>query len=166
MATPFAVHFALLIGFMVLLLTAAAVDTRDYIIPNRLSVAIVLLFPAHLLTSPIPIDWLVSIGVAAATLAVGFALFAGKLLGGGDAKLMAACALWAGGEYIVPFLLMTTLSGGALAFAMWLKTRFNVAAADGPELGTGKPVEARPIPYGVAIAIGGVHVALSKLVGV
>lgn len=166
MATPFAVHFALLIGFMVLLLTAAAVDTRDYLIPNRLSVAIALLYPAHLLTSPIPIDWLFSIGVAAATLTVGFALFAARLLGGGDAKLMAACALWAGGEFIVPFLLMTTLSGGALAFAMWLKSRFNVAAADGPELDTGKPIEARPIPYGVAIAIGGVHVALSKLVGV
>lgn len=165
MATPFAVHFALLIGFMVLLLTAAAVDAREFLIPNRLSLAIVLLYPAHLLTSPIPIDWVLSIGVAAATLVVGFALFAGKMIGGGDAKLMSACALWAGGQFIFPFLVITTLSGGVLALAMWLKTRVDHAPADGPDLNTMNATQIRPMPYGVAIAIGGVHVALSKLVG-
>lgn len=162
MASPLAVHFALLTGFTVLLLTAAAVDTKHLVIPNRLSVAIALLYPAHFLTSPTVIDLPVALGIAAATLVVGFGLFAGKLLGGGDAKLMAVTALWAGGEYFAAFFLITTLSGGAIALVMWLKTRFNLSPAEGPDLSA---IEARPMPYGVAIAVGGVHVALSKLVG-
>ncbi|MCG8696330.1 MAG: prepilin peptidase [Minwuiales bacterium] len=169
MTSPFVVYFAILIGFTVLLLTAAAIDIKHFVIPNRLSLAIALLYPAHFLTSPTPIELLPALGIAAGMLAFGFALFAGRLLGGGDAKLMSATALWAGSEHFLPFFLMTTLSGGALALTMWVKKRSSLASATGPdfvpEADTANAPGAQPMPYGVAIAIGGVHVALSKLLG-
>lgn len=169
MTSPFVVYFAISIGFTVLLLTAAAIDIKHFVIPNRLSLAIALLYPAHFLTSPTPIDLPLAVGISAGMLALGFALFAAGLLGGGDAKLISATALWAGGEHFIAFFLMTTLSGGALALTAWLKQRFNPAAATGPDLDPGPDTAnapgARQIPYGVAIAIGGVHVALSKLLG-
>ena len=45
-------------------------------------------------------------------------LFGLNLVGGGDAKLLAASALWIGYEQLVPFLLYVTIFGGALALLL------------------------------------------------
>ena len=84
--------------------------------------------------------------------ACGALLFRFGLFGGGDAKLLAAGALWIGAGSALPFLAGTALTGGALAlgFLVWV----GVA-------GRGR---ARPsLPYGVAIAAGGVLGTLSML---
>ena len=55
------------------------------------------------------------VGVAVAVLAVGFILFAFNLLGGGDAKLMAATAIWFGfSPVLIQYFLTAALLGGAL----------------------------------------------------
>ena len=41
---------------------------------------------------------------------IGLALFARKLIGGGDVKLIAAVSLWAGLEHFVWFVLVTSLA--------------------------------------------------------
>ena len=48
-------------------------------------------------------------------LVLGFALFAAGLFGGGDAKLMAAAALWLGWSTGTSVLVFTALAGGVLA---------------------------------------------------
>jgi prepilin peptidase CpaA len=51
-------------------------------------------------------------------LVVTFGLFARGLLGGGDAKLAAATALWLGFEHLPAYLLLAALLGGALTLAI------------------------------------------------
>jgi len=87
---------AALLIFAVLLLISAAEDARRLIIPNRYCLAIALLYPAYVLSAPAPVDWPGAAAVAAGALAVGFVIFSFRAAGGGDVKLFAAVALWAG----------------------------------------------------------------------
>lgn len=141
--------------FLSLLAWAAASDARRYLIPNRISVALLLLYPAYGLTLP-PAAAVASAGVGLLVFAAGAALFAMRAMGGGDVKLMAAVALWAGPAHVIEFITMTTMAGGLLAASLLTPARalFPAAAAliEGPE--------ARPrVPYGIAIAVGGLFVA-------
>ena len=45
-------------------------------------------------------------------------LFQLRLVGGGDAKLLAAAALWVGYEQLIPFLVYVTIFGGVLALVL------------------------------------------------
>ena len=155
---PFIQDAALLI-FAVLLIVSAAEDVRRLIIPNRYCLAIAFLFPAYLLAAPAPVDWQGAAAVAAASLAVGFVFFAMRVAGGGDVKLFAATALWAGPSLFPEFLMVTSVIGAGIGLALLAHRRLvrvSAAAVDAPaEARKGLP----PIPYGVAIAVGGLHVA-------
>jgi Flp pilus assembly protein protease CpaA len=114
---------------------------------------------------------------------VGLALFARQLIGGGDVKLLAAVSLWAGPEHFVLFLLLTTLMGGALGLlTLWDQRWGGAIGTHLAALGlaaTGTPRAALPeapsplaphapdlaatLPYGIAIAAGGVAVAIQLL---
>ncbi|MEM7223254.1 MAG: prepilin peptidase [Pseudomonadota bacterium] len=153
--------------FAGLILYAAFTDVRSLTIPNRVSASIALLFPAAVLSAPVPIDWLTALGLGAATLSVGFILFAQGWLGGGDAKLIAAIMLWAGPNQGAEFILITTAAGGILAVILWLRSRLHPAtatSANGESVAEIAPSK-RPIPYAVAIACGGLYVAFT-LIGV
>ncbi|MEK7264914.1 MAG: pilus assembly protein CpaA, partial [Pseudomonadota bacterium] len=80
----------------------------------------------------------------------------GKFLGGGDAKLLAACAPWIGLAALGPFLVYTALAGGGFAVALILfrMTPALPVYAQAPWL---MRLHQRPkdIPYAVAIALGG-----------
>jgi prepilin peptidase CpaA len=95
---------------------AAAMDLFTLTIPNRVSIVMGLAF--------FPVAWLAGIGwiavadhLAAGTLvlALGIGLFALGWFGGGDAKLLAAIALWLGTENLIPYFLYVALAGGMLA---------------------------------------------------
>lgn len=148
--------------FLVLVLTAAIGDLRTYRIPNAITFAIILLFPAFALTRPGGTDWLACLIVAGLVLAVGFVMFAFRQLGGGDVKLLAGCALWAGPALIVDFLVVTALAGGVLAlFLVSPIGRGLAVAADDRGLSRFRDfLMADVVPYGVAIAAGGIVVAL------
>lgn len=152
-------------GFLGLLAAAALSDVRDLTIPNRYCVAIVLLYPAYVVSAGQPIDWLGALVVGGSVLAVGFVLFALRTLGGGDAKLMAAVSVWAGPGLLIEFVLLTSLVGGALAIFLWLRHRLSRS----PYLAAFAVSEAspdfakQPMPYGVAIFAGGVYVAFTLL---
>ena len=51
-------------------------------------------------------------------LAVAFVFFARGWIGGGDAKLAAATALWLGFDHLLPYLLYASIFGGVLTLAM------------------------------------------------
>ena len=163
-ALPFLAQ-ASIVGFLGLLCAAAFSDVHSLTIPNRYSLAIGLLFPVYLLSYGQPVDWLGSLAVGASMLVLGFVLFALRILGGGDAKLMAATALWAGPEQLIDFVLLTALAGGGMVLFLWLRARLSRSASIYSVLVT--EVEAdfskQPMPYGVAIGCGGVYVAFSLL---
>jgi prepilin peptidase CpaA len=92
--------------------------------------------------------------VGFAVFAVAAALFAGNILGGGDAKLLGAVALWAGPAWVLEALLVTALLGGVAAVARLLRPIFLT-----PVLGPQPGARETSLPYGVAIAGGGLWVA-------
>jgi prepilin peptidase CpaA len=54
------------------------------------------------------------LAAAALVLTIGFTCFSFGWIGGGDAKLAAATALWFGFDYLLPYLVYASLFGGAL----------------------------------------------------
>jgi prepilin peptidase CpaA len=157
-------HLALL-AFAGLIFSAAISDILRFRIPNRVSLAIVLVYPAYVLSMNQSVDWPAAIGVATACLLVGFALFSVKACGAGDAKLFAAAALWAGPTLILPMGLYTSLAGGVMVLFMWLQHRLARAPSIGMVLQTGADsgFAKQPMPYGAAIAVGGLYVAFTLL---
>jgi prepilin peptidase CpaA len=165
MASLSLISLTSILGFLGLLYASAISDLRSLTIPNRYALAVALLYPAYLLSTNQPIDWLGAIIVAGSLLALGFVLFALNTLGGGDAKFLAAVSLWAGPALLLDFVLLTALMGGAMAIFMWLRHRYR-RASDIADLLTGDAdpdFAKQPMPYGVAIATGGVYVAFTLL---
>ena len=167
-------QFAILV-FAGLVIWAAVTDVRSFTIPNRICVAIALLYPAYVLAVPQPVDWIGALMVAGATLAVGFVMFVisyrgNPIMGAGDTKLLTACALWAGPSLMFELLLIMALAGGVIALFTWLRHR-PAAAASGPgAVAEGVMTVLRiphvRLPYGLAICAGALYVAVSLLLGV
>ena len=152
-----------LLGFAGLMLAAAITDIRALRIPNRISMAAVLLYPAHVLWAQTPIDWAGALAVASAALALGFVLFNFRIVGGGDAKLFAATALWAGPELVIPFAFSTAIAGGVLAALLWLVHLLPLLGipAAFPSTAAAAQFGKQPLPYGVAIALGAAFVTFN-----
>ena len=157
-------HLALL-ALAGLVFSAAISDILRFRIPNRICLALVLLYPAHVLSASQPVEWLLALGVAGASLAVGFILFSMNTCGAGDAKLFAAVALWAGPTLVLPFGLYTSLAGGVIVLFLWLQHRLARAPSAAMVLQTvaDSSFVKQPMPYGAAIAIGGLYVAFTLL---
>jgi prepilin peptidase CpaA len=150
-------HFIVLAILAGLFVAAAIQDALHYKLSNRITLAVTLLYPAYVLASPTPVDWLPALILAGVVLLVGFGLFVVGWAGGGDAKLLAAATLWAGVAHFPEFLLATTLFGGFLALIMI--TRRLIARRAALAAGHAGPppriLGQHELPYGVAIAFGG-----------
>jgi prepilin peptidase CpaA len=143
-----------------LLALAAGWDLASYTIPNSLSLVLVLAFALFAVAAHMPPERAAMHALAGALgLAAGFALFAGRFIGGGDAKLFAAVTLWIGFSDLLEYALAVSLFGGALALLLMslrrvpLPTQFTerawIARLYNPTSG---------IPYGVALAAGALAV--------
>ncbi len=143
-------HLPVLTAATALFAAAAFFDVRSYRIPNYLSAALLALFPFYALTSPSPLDWRQNAVVFAAAVLVGLALFLANLFGAGDIKLLSSACLWAGPHLIALLLTVTAFAGGVEALAY--------AAARGLKTRKVSCLAKTEIPYGVAIATGGLVV--------
>ena len=146
----------LLLAFPAAVIAAAITDATSYIIPNRLSAALAVAFLPAALAAGLPLHtFAVCAALGVAALAAGIGLFALRVMGGGDAKLMAACLLWLGPAAITPFLLWTAVAGGGLAVSLLLARRLPApVTATGPRW-VGRLLQpGGDVPYGVAIAVG------------
>lgn len=154
------------LGFAGLLVAAAISDARRLIIPNRYCLAIVILYPTYVLSGGHEVNWIGAIAIGCGLLALGFLLHTREIVGGGDAKLIASVALWAGTDLFFAFLVITGIAGGAMALALWLRHRLSRAAGPGMIFVTAsEPGFAKqPMPYAIAVATGGLYVAFT-LVG-
>ncbi|MBT8472660.1 MAG: hypothetical protein HKN14_02410 [Marinicaulis sp.] len=143
--------------FPAALVVAAANDIYEFKIPNWVSIILIAGYPVAGLAAGAPAGVIVEgFAVGAAALAVGFSLFAFNIVGGGDAKLLAATAPWMGVSAIAGFLFYTAIAGLALIVVLMTFRSLPVL-----------PVYARApwilklhdrkkdLPYGVAIAAGG-----------
>ncbi|ESR24825.1 A24 family peptidase [Lutibaculum baratangense] len=108
-----------LLAFPALMGLAASFDALTMTIPNRISIALVLSFAlaAILVGLPAAGVW-AHVGAGALALAVGFACFALGWIGGGDAKLAAAAALWIGWSHLLEYALLFSILGGVLTLAI------------------------------------------------
>lgn len=131
---------------------AAVADVRRFEIPDGWSIAVAALFAGFAIAEwPMP-GWWQHIAACVVVFAAGVALFARGWLGGGDVKLLAACALWTGFEGLPWLIAGTTLCGAVLALFMLGARRFASAGTRYPGLQAGGP-----LPYAVAI-LGGASV--------
>jgi prepilin peptidase CpaA len=149
-------HLLPALVFPALLLCAAARDVVSFTIPNWISLACLgLFFPCALIGGMSGHDMLIAVAVGAVFLVAGIAMFALGWVGGGDAKLIAAVALWMGWPAVLPFLLFTAVAGGGLAIVLIggkSLSRYYPVVRSGWALRLLAPESA--VPYGLAIAIG------------
>ena len=146
------------------LLDAAWSDGRRYRIPDRDSIALVIAFIAWTAAGLWAHGWNGAAwsalgGHATAGLAafiVGAVLFALGLWGGGDAKLLAAMAVWTGFAGLPRLVLVMAIAGGVLAVVLLAWRRLPFGKTAGPKVEDGGAAGAGGyLPYGVAIALAG-----------
>jgi prepilin peptidase CpaA len=142
----------LLAALAVLLVVAAVIDVRTFTISNRLNLTVALLAPLYWLSvalSPWP-GVAIQLAAAGTVFLILAAAFYAGMMGGGDVKLAAALALWFSPIVTIKFLVLMSLAGGVLTLAVvaWHRA---------------KRREGRPeIPYGVAIAFGGLAILAQR----
>lgn len=155
--------------FTLLLAVGCISDLRSRKIPNELVLAILVsgwLFA--LATGP---DAWRALGLSLAGTAVGFAIWIGfyllGVIGAGDVKFFAAAGAWLGPGATWRAALIAAIAGGVLAVAFLIMEgrlgevlrRAAIAASSGtlatvPEQTIVPGAKHRPLPYGVALAIG------------
>ena len=105
--------------FPAMMAVAASSDLLTMTISNRVSLILVGGFFVLALTIGMSgADILWHMGAGALILVVAFGCFAMGWIGGGDAKLAAAIALWFGFDHLLAYLLYASLLGGALTFLL------------------------------------------------
>ena len=108
-----------LLLFPALMAFAASSDLLTMTISNRLSLA---LAGGFFLLIPVTGVGLHAVGMhlaaAVVVLMVAFLFFSQCWIGGGDAKLAAATALWFGFDHLLDYLIYASLFGGALTLAI------------------------------------------------
>jgi prepilin peptidase CpaA len=150
-------QFALLLVFPALVVIAALKDVTSFTIPNWISLALIAAFaPAALFSGASLAQIGLCLAVGAGALAAGMGMFAAGWIGGGDAKLFAAAALWLGWPAALTFMIATGLAGGLLTFGiLGLRSGwFEPVLAGSPPWVRKLGAQGGDIPYGVAIAVG------------
>lgn len=155
---------AVLLGLCALgsALYGAASDFMRLRIPNQVSLVLILSFFPALFLSGHGAVWLFYLLPAAVIFVISYILFSVGVFGGGDSKMMAAIALWVGLKALPLFLLLMSFAGGVLAVLAIVIGKQKLFTGIKwsrwiCELHNGR----KPVPYGVAIAFGGIWASLS-----
>ena len=137
----------LLLG-IALFAVAAYGDVRSHRIPNVLVAAVAALGLARLIVIGDLSNALYTISASVVVLVLTFLLFWRGFVGGGDAKLITATALLVGYHDLFHFLVLMSICGVLVTLAMLVTHR---SSAKQPQ-----PKARLAVPYGVAIAGGGI----------
>lgn len=150
-------NMLLLAVFPLAMIFGAMWDLATMTIPNVLTVALAAMF--FVLAPFAGLEWQVvalHTGAGVLVLLVAMAFFAFGWIGGGDAKFVAAIALWLGFYELPAYLIVASILGGALTLSLlWFRTlplplfmvkREWIARLHDRESG---------IPYGVALGVAG-----------
>lgn len=145
---------SVLIIFPAAMAYAAASDLVSMTIPNWLCLTLVAAF--GLCAASAGFGWSAAgwhLAAGGVVFVICFGLFAAGWIGGGDAKLAAATALWLGFEQLLPYLVVASLVGGVLTIVL---VKLREAPLPGMARGWAwaqrlHGVE-KGIPYGLALA--------------
>ena len=108
-----------LLLFPALMAFAASSDLLTMTISNRLSLALAGGFFLLMIVTGMGLHAAgMHVAAAVIVLVVAFVFFSQGWIGGGDAKLAAATALWFGFDYLLDYLIYASLFGGALTLAI------------------------------------------------
>jgi len=143
-----------LLLFPALMAFAASSDLFTMTISNRVTLILVAGFFALALYTGMNLDAVMwHTAAALAVLTVAFVFFARGWIGGGDAKLAAATALWLGFDHLMPYLLYASIFGGILTFAM-IRFRLMPLPATLADQDWVKRLHKMDggVPYGIALA--------------
>jgi len=143
-----------LLFFPAMMAFAASSDLLTMTIPNRVSLIMVGGFVLLALATGMSLEqfaW--HAGAGFIVLCITFALFTLGWIGGGDAKLAAATALWLGFDHLMAYALYASIFGGILTLAL---LQYRALPMPGILLGRAwaerlhQPKGA--VPYGIALA--------------
>ena len=143
-----------LLVFPALMAFAAASDLLTMRISNRIPLFLIAGFAALAFGSGMmAADVAAHVAAGLVVLIVAFAFFAFGWIGGGDAKLAAAVALWFGWDLLLPFVLYSSVLGGALTLLIMQARQFVMPS----RLACHEWVQRLQqqdagIPYGIALA--------------
>ena len=147
-------------GISILVIIAYG-DLRTRRIPNVLAAIVAVLGTIRMMLAADPIAAAHTIEASFGVLAVGFFAFRRGIVGGGDAKLIAATALIVGWQELLSFLFVMSIYGGALAVTIlardklqryWRLSRRAELASTISGAGPATISMRSTVPYGVAIA--------------
>lgn len=143
--------------FPLCLTLAALTDFFEMKIPNRIPL---ILAGGFLVVAPfVGLTWAgfgMHILAGLIVFSVGFALFALNVMGGGDAKLLTAAAVWYGfTPELLSFLIHVAYLGGGLTLAiLLLRARSNAVIAIGLPI-PHSLLNAKKVPYAIGIGLAG-----------
>lgn len=151
------IEIAVMAFFPIIMAFAACSDLFTMTISNRASIALVAGFPPLALALGVPLEtigWHLSCGMG--ILVLTFAMFCMNWVGGGDAKLAAATAVWLGWQNVFEYGLIAAVFGGGLTLGLlavrrwplpglFMRTHWIARLHD----------EKSGIPYGIALAAAG-----------
>jgi len=149
-----------LIVFPLLMLIAAFSDLLTMKIPNRVSLLLIGAYFALALYLRVPFETIgTHMSAGLSMLVLTFVMYHFRWIGGGDAKLAAATALWLGWGLLAQYGMVASLVGGAVTLAILelrrhdlpqrlLSMSFSAKLAD----------KSGGVPYGIALAIAGLVV--------
>ena len=145
-----------LLLFPALMAFAAASDLITMKISNRISLLLIAGFLVLAVLGGMGVHDIIShAGAAMIVLFAAFACFAMGWIGGGDAKVAAAAALWLGFGHLMDYLVYVSLFGGALTLLLLQFRQWPMPAALRNEAWLIRLHHRDSgIPYGVALAIG------------
>jgi prepilin peptidase CpaA len=143
-----------LVLFPAMMAIAASSDLLTMTISNRVSATLIVgFFVFALVIGMSGSTMLWHVGAGGVVLALAFTCFSMGWIGGGDAKLAAATALWFGFDHLLPYLFYASLLGGALTLLL-----LGFRAMPMPPLLASQPWVQRlhhhrsGVPYGIALA--------------
>jgi prepilin peptidase CpaA len=152
------VRIVVCVLFLAVSIAASVSDIRFRRIPNWASLAVIALFIAWAFTGPVSI--VSSLEAAAIVFAATLILYALRIFGAGDSKFLTAMALFAGMKHLLVMLMAMALFGGVLAIISLVSNPHRTMAMITLR---GKGDWGRKVPYGVAIAVGGLYVVGTEL---
>jgi prepilin peptidase CpaA len=138
------------------LLWLAVIDVRSRRLPTQIVLAIGALFFADALLIGMSIDDVIAhLLLSLAVFLVCAALFAAKMLGGGDAKLASVIFLWAGLGLSLPALTLISVLGTLVSLVSLATRNMKPSQRSAPMRALAMFSGERGVPYGVALALGG-----------
>ena len=144
-----------LLVFHAMMAFAASSDLVSMTISNRISLVLIAGFFVLAVMTGMPLAEIgLHLAASATVLVITFGFFAMRWIGGGDAKLAAATALWFGFDQLLNYVLCASLFGGVLTLAI-MRFRLMPLPRVLAEQEWAKRLHRMDadIPYGIALAL-------------